>query len=148
MRTVVAERRYEVTSEIVLDEDELIITPLRAASGPGGQNVNKVASAVELRFDARTSRNLSADVSIRLQKLAGTRLTREGVIVLRALQYRSAERNRMDALERLFALIRTAAIVPKRRRPTKVPKGAKEERLKIKQQRGTVKSLRGRVDKE
>lgn len=134
-----------VSTSIRLDEAELVFTPLRTAAGPGGQNVNKVATAIELRFDARRSRNLSNEVSIRLQKLAGARLTLEGVIVIRALSYRSQERNRLDATKRLFDLIRNAASPPKPRRPTKVPKGEKEERIRAKQQRGAVKNMRGKV---
>ncbi|MBX9617595.1 MAG: aminoacyl-tRNA hydrolase [Hyphomicrobiales bacterium] len=134
-----------VTPSILLDEAELVFTPLRAAAGPGGQNVNKVATAIELRFDARRSRSLTNDVSIRLQKLAGSRLTNDGVVVIRAQSYRSQERNRQDAIDRLLELIGKAAVAPKRRRATKVPKGAKEERIRTKQQRGSVKSLRSKV---
>lgn len=139
------EGRIAVTPSLSIAADELIVTPLRAAAGPGGQNVNKVATAIELRFDARRSPSLANDVSIRLQKLAGSRLTREGVIVLRVTSHRSQERNREEAVERLLALIRDAAHRPKTRRPTKVPKGAKEERIRTKQKRGAVKSTRGKI---
>lgn len=134
-----------VTPAIRIGADELIFTPLRAAAGPGGQNVNKVASAVELRFDARRSRSLSNEVSIRLQKLAGARLTQEGVIVIRVTTHRSQERNREEALERLAELIGAAGQRPKRRIATKIPKAAKAERRQAKAKRGAVKNLRGKV---
>jgi ribosome-associated protein len=114
------------------------------ASGPGGQNVNKVASAVQLRFDARRSRSLPDDVRRRLERLAGGRLTNEGVIVITAARFASQERNRADARARLADLIRRATPAPKPRRPTRVPRAAKRERLDAKVRRGRVKAARAR----
>ena len=130
-----------VTDQIALDERELEETFVRA-SGPGGQNVNKVASAVQLRFDARRSRSLPNDVAIRLMKLAGSRLTQDGVIVIAAQRFRSQEQNRQDALDRLLALIREAAVPPTPRRKTKPTLASKRRRLEGKSRRSEVKSLR------
>jgi len=112
------------------------------ASGPGGQNVNKVATAVELRFDVRRSPSLPPAVRARLARLAGRRLTKEGVLVIRAERYRTQEQNRADARARLASLLREAAEPPKFRVKTKPSKAAKERRLKAKGQRGTIKRLR------
>jgi len=133
----------QVTDDIALDEAELEFSFIRA-SGPGGQNVNKVSSAVQMRFDARRSPSLPNEVSVRLQKLAGARLTLEGVIVITANRHRTQERNRADAVERLTALIAKAAVAPVKRRPTRPPKAAKERRLESKSRRAGVKSLRGK----
>ena len=130
-----------VTPFIALDESEISETFVRA-SGPGGQNVNKVATAVQLRFDARRSPSLPDNVRERLERLAGSRLTKDGVIVISADRYRTQERNRADALERLLALIRRAAETPKPRRPTRPSAASKERRLKAKSERGAVKKLR------
>jgi len=130
-----------VTDTIAIDESELSESFVRA-SGPGGQNVNKVSSAVQLRFDVRHSPSLPNDVAIRLMRLAGKRLTKEGVIVIVAQQHRDQARNRADARERLFDLIREAAVKPTPRRATKVPKAAKRKRLDEKKHRGSIKSLR------
>jgi ribosome-associated protein len=132
-----------ITDAIALADDEVEVAFIRA-SGPGGQNVNKVSSAVQLRFDARRSPSLTDAVSARLQKLAGSRLTNEGVIVITADRFRSQEMNRADALERLADLIRKAAVEPVKRRPTKPPKAAKERRLQAKARRAGVKAMRGR----
>ena len=131
-----------VTDSISIDESELSESFVRA-SGPGGQNVNKVSSAVQLRFDARRSPSLPNDVAIRLMHLAGSRLTKDGVIVIVAQQHRDQSRNRAEARERLFDLIREAAVKPTVRRKTKVPKAAKRQRLDAKKHRGSIKSLRG-----
>ncbi len=135
----------EITDQITLDEAELEFSFIRA-SGPGGQNVNKVSSAVQMRFDARRSPSLPDAVSTRLQKLAGSKLTLDGVIVITANRHRTQERNRADAIERLAALIAQAAIAPVKRRPTRPTKAAREKRLAGKAHRSGVKSLRGRPD--
>ena len=132
-----------VTDTISLDESELSESFVRA-SGPGGQNVNKVSSAVQLRFDVRRSPSLPNDVAIRLMKLAGHRLTKEGVIVIVAQEHRDQSRNRAEARERLFELVRQAAVKPTVRRKTKVPKSVKRERLESKKRRSGIKSLRQR----
>jgi ribosome-associated protein len=132
---------HRVTDAISIDDSELSESFVRS-SGPGGQNVNKVSSAVQLRFDARHSPSLPNDVALRLMRLAGKRLTREGVIVIIAQQHRTQERNRADARERLFELIRQAAVRPVPRRATKVPKAAIRQRLEAKKHRAGIKSLR------
>jgi ribosome-associated protein len=116
------------------------------ASGPGGQNVNKVSTAVELRFEAARSPHLAQSVKHRLKRLAGRRWTREGAIVLQVDETRSQARNRDIARDRLAELIRRAIVVPKRRIATKPTLGAKNRRIKAKKVRGEVKALRGRVD--
>jgi len=131
-----------VTDTIAIDDDELIESFVRA-SGPGGQNVNKVSSAVQLRFDVRHSPSLPNDVAVRLMRLAGKRLTKEGVIVIVAQSHRDQTRNRADARERLFELIRQAAVRPVPRRATKVPKAQKRKRIEGKRHRSAIKSLRG-----
>jgi len=130
-----------ITPDLSIDEGELRETFVRA-SGPGGQNVNKLSTAVELRFDVRGSPSLPDDVSIRLQKLAGRRLTKDGVLVIEAQTHRTQERNRADALARLVALIRQAAIAPKPRKKTKPSRAAKAERVEHKVRRGKIKRLR------
>jgi ribosome-associated protein len=136
----------QVTDTISLDDSEISESFVRA-SGPGGQNVNKVSSAVQLRFDVRQSRSLANDVAIRLMKLAGSRLTKDGVIVITAQEHRQQERNRAEARERLFDLIRQAAVRPTVRRKTKVPKAQKKKRLEGKKRRGEIKRGRqGRFD--
>ena len=133
---------HRITDTISIDESELSEVFVRS-SGPGGQNVNKVSSAVQLRFDVRQSPSLPNDVAIRLMRLAGKRLTKDGVIVIIAQQYRDQTRNRADARERLFELIRQAAVRPVPRRATKVPKAQKRKRVEGKKHRGHIKSLRG-----
>ena len=132
-----------VTDTIGLDEAELDIRAVRS-QGPGGQNVNKTSTAVELRFDARRSPSLDNGVSTRLQKLAGARLTLDGVIVLVAQEHRSQILNREAAIARLVEMIRAAATVPKKRKPTKPTKASKERRLESKGRRSGVKAARGR----
>jgi len=135
----------QVTERIAIEENELDESFIRA-SGPGGQNVNKVSSAVQLRFNARTSRSLPNDVSIRLQRLAGNRLTNEGVIVITASRHRSQDQNRDEARERLFAMIREAANPPPPRRATKPTKASRKRRVDSKVKRGHIKKMRSKRD--
>lgn len=129
---------------IVIPETELVESFVRA-SGPGGQNVNKVSSAVQLRFDVRASPSLPDDVAVRLMRLAGSRMTRDGVLVISADRFRTQERNRADARERLQALVAQAEVRPIKRRPTKPTGGSQERRLAGKAVRSGVKSGRGKV---
>jgi ribosome-associated protein len=131
-----------VNAQIELDEREIQEDFVRA-SGPGGQNVNKVSTAVQLRFDVARSASLPEPVRARLVVLAGRRLTQEGVLIIEAERYRSQRRNRDDALERLLALIREACEVDKPRRPTRPTLASKKRRLDSKQRRGETKKLRG-----
>ncbi len=130
-----------VTNSIALDEDEIDEQFIRS-SGPGGQNVNKVATAVQLRFDVARSANLPEPVRERLKRLAGRRLTSDGVLIIDARRFRTRERNRRDALDRLIALVRKAAVPPTPRKATRPTAASKRRRLEGKQRRGTLK--RGR----
>jgi ribosome-associated protein len=130
-----------ITDRISIDEQELEERFVRA-SGPGGQNVNKLSTAVQLRFDVRHSPSLPGDVRARLERLAGKRLTREGVIVIIAQRHRTQERNRQDALDRLVELIQAAAVAPIPRRKTKPTRGSRERRLETKKHRSSIKGLR------
>ena len=130
-----------INGYLFLDDSEIEESFIRA-SGPGGQNVNKVSSAVQIRFDLSGSRSLPEDVRERLARLAGRRLTGDGVLVIIAQRYRTQERNRQDALERLVALIRRAVPPPTPRRPTKPGRAANERRLQAKARRATVKQQR------
>ena len=138
------EHMIEITDQISLNDNEIEEHFIRSP-GPGGQNVNKTASAVQLRFDARHSAGLSNAVFLRLKMLAGRRMTRDGVIVITANRQRTQEANRRDALDRLTALIREAAMPPKHRRPTKPSKAARQRRVDTKTRRGNIKKGRGRV---
>jgi len=131
-----------VTAHISIDEREIEESFVRS-SGPGGQNVNKLATAVQLRFDVRHSPSLPGEVGARLERLAGARLTRDGVLVIIAQRHRTQARNREDALERLIDLIRRAAVPPLKRRPTRPTKASRERRIESKKRRACVKRLRG-----
>jgi ribosome-associated protein len=137
----------QVTPGVVIPESEISERFVRA-SGPGGQNVNKVATAVELRFDPSQSSTLSADARARLRVLAGSRMTADGVLVIDARRFRTQAQNRDDARERLADLVRRALIVPRRRRRTKPGKAAVERRIESKKRRADTKRGRGRIDDE
>lgn len=130
----------EITPSLKIDERELQLIFIRA-SGPGGQNVNKVATAVQLRFDVRTS-SLPEGVKIRLIKIAGKRVTNEGLLVIEAKKFRTQEQNREDAIQRFVELVRKAAVKPKPRAKTKPTQASKEKRLKAKKVRGEIKKIR------
>lgn len=136
-----------VSDSISIPEDEIEESFVRS-SGPGGQNVNKLSTAVQLRFDVRRSPSLPNDVAIRLMRLAGKRLTKDGVIVIIAQTARTQERNRAEARERLADLIREAAVKPIKRVATRPTKASKTKRLEGKKRRGDVKGMRGRVRDE
>ncbi|HET9161708.1 MAG TPA: alternative ribosome rescue aminoacyl-tRNA hydrolase ArfB [Caulobacteraceae bacterium] len=133
----------EITPSLSIADEELEFSFIRA-SGPGGQNVNKVSSAVQMRFDARRSPSLSNEISIRLQKLAGSRLTQDGVIVITANRFRTQEANRRDAIERLRQMIEQSAEAPVRRRATRPSAAVKAKRLEGKARRSAVKAMRAR----
>ena len=131
-----------VDDHLTLGDDEISLSFIRA-SGPGGQNVNKVASAAQLRFDVRASPSLTEPVKARLLRLAGQRATQDGEIVITAQRFRSQERNRDDAIDRLVALIRRAVTPPRPRRPTRPSHAQREGRRAAKARRGAIKRLRG-----
>jgi ribosome-associated protein len=130
-----------ITGNVAIDESEISESFIRA-SGPGGQNVNKLATAVQLRFDVRHSPSLPDEVRARLERIAGRRLTRDGVLIITAQRYRTQERNRDDALTRLIELIRAATARPTPRRPTRPTFASKVRRLEGKKRRGGIKALR------
>ena len=133
----------QVTDRVSIDDDEILVRHARA-SGPGGQHVNKTSTAIELRFDVRGSPTLPEDVRHRLERLAGSRLTQDGVLVLFAQGSRSQEMNRQEAIERLVELIRRACERPKPRKATKPTYGSKIRRLEGKASRSGVKAMRGK----
>jgi len=134
----------QVTPNIQIHENEITFDFIRA-SGPGGQHVNKVCTAVQLRFDARQSKGLTPEVTHRLKKLAGKRMTDDGHLIIQASRFRSQEKNRQDAMERLVALIRKASEKPKPRKKTKPTRASKERKLAAKQMRSRLKKTRRRV---
>ncbi|SRR5579871_1386960 len=131
-----------ITDHIAIDESEISESFIRA-SGPGGQNVNKLSTAVQLRFDVRRSPSLPDEVRARLVRMAGRRLTNDGVLVITAQRYRTQERNREDALARLVELVQAASVRPVKRRPTRPTFASKVRRLEGKKRRGDIKALRG-----
>ena len=133
----------EINSSIQINENELTFDYIRAA-GPGGQNVNKVATAVQLRFDVWNNESLPVDVKSRLIKLAGKRITNEGVLIIEARRFRTQEQNRDDAIERFTTLLRKSLEAPKRRQKTKPTASSREKRLQSKKKRSDVKRIRGR----
>ncbi len=128
--------------------DEELVEEFFLSSGPGGQNVNKVSTAVRLRFNARDTGALPPDVKARLLAKVGSRLTNNGELIIEAQQYRTQTKNREDACERLTELIRSVLSAPKKRRPTKPTKGSVKRRIDKKKQRGQTKKMRGRVKED
>jgi ribosome-associated protein len=133
-----------ITPTLAIDEREVMLDFIHA-SGPGGQNVNKVATAVQLRFDVRNSTSLPEDVQDRLARLAGRRMSKDGILIIEARQHRTQTRNREEAIDRLIALIRRAAETPKVRRRSKPSRAARARRLESKRRRAQVKRMRRRV---
>mgnify|MGYP003565345393 CR=1 FL=1 len=133
-----------VTDSISLHENEIQMDFIRS-SGPGGQNVNKVSSAVQLRFDTRSSPALTDEIRSRLHRISGRRMTADGILIIEARRYRTQERNRQDAIDRLVALIRRATEKPRPRRRTRPPAAARQRRLTAKKQRAEIKRRRSRV---
>jgi ribosome-associated protein len=131
----------QITKDIDLDEDELQFDFVRAA-GPGGQNVNRVATAVQLRFDVRRSPSLTESVRARLMRLAGNRINKDGVLIINARRFRTQTRNRKDAIDRLSDLVRRAAQREKPRKKTRPSNAARERRLQEKRRRSRIKNLR------
>jgi ribosome-associated protein len=140
-----AKRMIEITPTISIDEKEIREDFVRSC-GPGGQNVNKVATAVQLRFNVGKSHGLPADVRERLIRLAGRRLTEDGVLIIEARRFRTQERNREDAMDRLIRLIRKATEKPKPRRKTRPTRESKMRRLEAKRRRAEIKRMRRSVD--
>lgn len=135
----------KITDQLAIDETEIRFDYIQS-SGPGGQNINKVATAVQLRFDVRRSPSLPEDIRLRLERLAGKRLSEDGILIIEARRYRTQEHNRQDAVDRLSALIRKAAEKPKLRKRTRPTAQAREKRLEQKRHRSDIKRLRRQVN--
>lgn len=136
----------KVNTNIILDESELQFSFIRA-SGPGGQNVNKVATAVQLRFNVIESKSIPEDVKGRLIKIAGKRSTKDGIVIIEAKRFRTQEKNKKDAIERLLAIIKKSLLIKKTRKKTNPTKAASEKRIEQKKQKSKTKLLRKRVSK-
>ncbi len=136
----------KITNTILIDDDEIDESFIRS-SGPGGQNVNKVSTAVQLRFDAKSSPAITETMLLRMGQIASHLMTKDGVLIITAESHRSQDRNRADARDRLIEIIQKATIVPKRRKPTKPTYSSKLKRMDKKTQRGTTKKNRGKVSK-
>jgi ribosome-associated protein len=135
----------EITPSLSIPDDEIFISFIRA-SGPGGQNVNKVSTAAQLRFDIRNSPSLTEEVKTRMVKLAGNKITQDGVLVIEAKRHRAQEQNRIDAQARLVAIIRKALVRPKKRWPTKPTMTSQMRRVESKKRKGKIKRLRQSTD--
>jgi ribosome-associated protein len=136
----------QISRHVAIPDEEIDLSAIRA-QGAGGQNVNKVSSAIHLRFDINAS-SLPDDYKQRLLQLRDRRISKEGVIIIKAQQYRTQEKNRQAALDRLQELIKTVSVVPKARKPTRPTRNSQKRRMDSKTQRGKTKQLRGRVDEQ